>query len=112
METVLIVILLVIAVAMIGVILLQRSDGGGLGIGGGQTGGLMSVRGTANLLTRTTAILAALFMGISLLLAVMSAHKDKPASLIEQLQTAPLSNDAGAPAAAVPAEPLSVPVQQ
>ena len=60
MENVLLVAYLLIVLALIAVILLQRSEGGGLGMGG-NAGGLMTVRGSANLLTRTTAILAALF---------------------------------------------------
>ncbi len=60
MQTVLLVIYLMVVVALIGVVLIQRSEGGGLGIGGGS--GFMSARGTANALTRTTAILATLFL--------------------------------------------------
>ncbi len=59
MQTVLIVIHLMIVLALVGIVLIQRSEGGGLGIGGGS--GFMSARGTANALTRTTAILATLF---------------------------------------------------
>ena len=63
MEAVILVIHLLIAAALVGVVLIQRSEGGGLGIGGGGgSGGFMSTRGTANLLTRTTAILAGAFM--------------------------------------------------
>ena len=63
MITVLLVIHLLIATAMVGVILIQRSEGGALGgLGGGTMGGMMTARGTANLLTRTTAILAACFI--------------------------------------------------
>jgi preprotein translocase subunit SecG len=62
-----------VTLAMIGVVLIQRSEGGGLGIGTSQgMGAFMSGRGTANLLTRTTAILAALFFGISLTLALLA----------------------------------------
>jgi preprotein translocase subunit SecG len=62
-----------VTLAMIGVVLIQRSEGGGLGIGTSQgMGAFMSGRGTANLLTRTTAILAALFFGISLALALLA----------------------------------------
>ena len=61
MESVLLVIHLLVVLSLIVVVLLQRSEGGGLGMGGGQGGGLVSVRGTANLLTRRTAILAAAF---------------------------------------------------
>ncbi len=64
---------LFVTLAMIGVVLIQRSEGGGLGIGSTQgMGAFMSGRGTANLLTRTTAILAALFFTISLGLALLN----------------------------------------
>ena len=72
MQTVLLVIYLMVVVALIGVVLIQRSEGGGLGIGGGS--GFMSARGTANALTRTTAILATLFFVISLALGVEGSH--------------------------------------
>jgi preprotein translocase subunit SecG len=64
---------LFVTLAMIGVVLIQRSEGGGLGIGSSQgMGAFMSGRGTANLLTRTTAILATLFFGLSLGLALLN----------------------------------------
>src|ERR1700748_747639 len=67
MTTVLLIIHLFITLALIGVVLIQRSEGGGLGIGSSQgMGAFMSGRGTANLLTRTTAILATAFMVLSL----------------------------------------------
>src|ERR1700735_1770433 len=72
MTTVLLIIHLFITLALIGVVLIQRSEGGGLGIGSSQgMGSFMSGRGTANLLTRTTAILAVIFMGLSLTLALL-----------------------------------------
>jgi preprotein translocase subunit SecG len=71
MANVLIVAYLLIVLAMIAVILLQRSEGGGLGMGSSSTG-LISVRGTANLLTRTTAILAALFFATAIALTILS----------------------------------------
>ncbi len=72
MSTVLLIIHLFVTLALIGVVLIQRSEGGGLGIGSSQgMGSFMSGRGTANLLTRTTAILAVIFMGLSLALALM-----------------------------------------
>lgn len=71
MQEVLLVAYLLIVIAMIGVILLQRSEGGGLGMGGGNNG-LISVRGSANLLTRTTAILATLFFVTAIGLAVLA----------------------------------------
>jgi preprotein translocase subunit SecG len=71
MANVLIVAYLLIVLALIGVILLQRSEGGALGIGGGG-GGLMTARGSANLLTRTTAILAVLFFATAIALSILS----------------------------------------
>jgi preprotein translocase subunit SecG len=73
MTTVLLIIHLFVTLALIGVVLIQRSEGGGLGIGTSQgMGSFMSGRGTANLLTRTTAVLATLFFGLSLTLALLS----------------------------------------
>lgn len=72
MITVILVIHVLIALALIGVVLLQRSEGGALGIGGGGGGGILSGRGAANLLTRITAILAASFMASSLILAILN----------------------------------------
>src|ERR1700761_3894580 len=80
MQTVVIVIHLMIVVVLIGAVLLQKSEGGGLGMGGGA--GFMSSRGTANLLTRTTAILAVGFFATSLLLSWIASLDRKPASLI------------------------------
>ena len=73
MTAVLLIIHLFVTVALIGVVLIQRSEGGGLGIGSSQgMGAFMSGRGTANLLTRATAILATIFMALSLTLALMN----------------------------------------
>jgi preprotein translocase subunit SecG len=72
MTTVLLILHLFVTLALIGIVLIQRSEGGGLGIGTAQgMGGFMSGRGTANLLTRATAVLATLFMGIALVLALL-----------------------------------------
>jgi preprotein translocase subunit SecG len=72
LSTVLLIIHLFVTLALIGVVLIQRSEGGGLGIGSSQgMGSFMSGRGTANLLTRTTAVLAVIFMGLSLTLALL-----------------------------------------
>jgi len=81
MQTVVIVIHLMIVLAMIGVVLLQKSEGGGLGMGGGGAGFLTS-RGTANILTRTTAILALGFFLTSLLLSILAGVDRKPRSII------------------------------
>ena len=73
MTTVLLIIHLFVTLALIGVVLIQRSEGGGLGVGTSQgMGSFMSGRGTANLLTRTTAILAAAFFALSLALALLN----------------------------------------
>jgi preprotein translocase subunit SecG len=95
MLTVLIVIHLMIVMAMIGVVLLQRSEGGGLGIG--QTGGFLSSRGTANVLTRTTAILAAAFFFMSLTLSVVAGYGHRERSILQNSGTQQQA-PAGAPA--------------
>jgi preprotein translocase subunit SecG len=83
MANVLIVAYLLIVLAMIAVILLQRSEGGGLGIGGSSTG-LITVRGSANLLTRTTAILAALFFATAIGLTILSEVGRTSRGILEQ----------------------------
>ncbi|MGJ4996036.1 preprotein translocase subunit SecG [Bradyrhizobium sp. HKCCYLS3077] len=80
MQTVLIVIHLMIVAVLIGAVLLQKSEGGGLGMGGGA--GFMSSRGTANLLTRTTAVLAVGFFITSLLLTWLAGLERKPTSIL------------------------------
>jgi preprotein translocase subunit SecG len=80
MQTVVIVIHLMIVSVMIGAVLLQKSEGGGLGMGGGA--GFMSSRGTANLLSRTTAILAAGFFLTSLFLSWHAGYDRAPSSII------------------------------
>ena len=104
METIILVIHLLLAIALVGAVLLQRSEGGGLGIGGG--GGLMSVRGTANLLTRVTAVLAGGFMVTSIVLAIMAGTHSKPRSILD--------TPAGTAAPAQPETPAkpSVPLSQ
>ncbi len=105
MTTVIVVIHLLLAIALVGTVLIQRSEGGGLGIGGGGgMGGFMTGRATANLLTRTTAVLAAGFFATSMLLAVLSGGAREPASILDQ----------PAPAVQQPATPTgpSVPVDQ
>jgi preprotein translocase subunit SecG len=80
MQTVVIVIHLMIVATLIATVLLQKSEGGGLGVGGGA--GFMSSRGTANLLSRTTAILAAGFFLTSLFLSWLASYDRKPSSII------------------------------
>lgn len=100
MQTVIIVIHLMIVATLIGAVLLQKSEGGGLGVGGGGGGGFMSSRGTANLLTRTTAVLAVGFFLTSLLLSWLASYNRTPTSLIND-SSAPVSAP-GAPVAPSP----------
>jgi len=83
MQTVLIVIHLMIVLALVGVVLIQRSEGGGLGVGGGS--GFMSARGTANALTRTTAILATLFFVTSMTLGILSRYESRPTDILDRI---------------------------
>jgi preprotein translocase subunit SecG len=100
-----------IALALVGAILLQKSEGGALGMGGGGMSGFMTGRSTANLLTRTTAILAAAFFLSSILLVVLSNRSGAPRSLLDQ--GAPNTQEAPTPTPppAPPAEP-SAPLQK
>jgi len=100
MQTVIIVIHLMLVLGLIGVVLLQRSEGGGLGVGGGGGGGFMSSRGTTNLLTRSTAILAAGFFVTSLFLSWLASYERKPASILNT-SPAPISQPGSAPQAPV-----------
>jgi preprotein translocase subunit SecG len=100
--TVLLIIHLFVTLALIGVVLIQRSEGGGLGIGSSQgMGAFMSGRGTANLLTRATAILATAFMALSLTLALLN-HGTTGVAGRSLLEGPPSSS---APAAQPPAPP-------
>jgi preprotein translocase subunit SecG len=101
MLSVLIVIHLMIVCALIGVVLLQKSEGGGLV---SSTSGFLSTRGTANVLSRTTALLAAGFFATSLALSWFASFERKPASII-QTGGAPVSQPA--PGTAPPAPPIS-----
>lgn len=96
MQTVIIVIHLMLVLALIGMVLLQRSEGGGLGIGsgGGGAGGFMSSRGAANMLTRTTALLAAGFFITSLVLSWLAGYQRKPSSILDGGASAPIQQNA------------------
>src|SRR3954468_13730703 len=72
-----------IAIALIGTVLVQKSEGGALGMGGGGMSGFMSGRSTANLLTRTTAILAACFFATSIALALLASSQRASHSIID-----------------------------
>ena len=102
MTTVVIVIHLMVVVAMIGLILLQRSEGGALGIGGGQ-GAFMTGRSAGNVLSHTTAYLAIAFFVTSLGLAFIAKYQSRPADILERLpgQTAPVTETPAAPAPTV-----------
>ncbi len=99
MTAILLTIHLFLALSLVIAVLLQRSEGGALGIGGGG-GGMMTGRAQANLLTRATAVLAAAFMATSLILAIMAGQARKPQSIIDQ----------GSPVPSAPAVP-TVPSQ-
>ena len=106
MTAVILVIHLLLAIALVCVVLLQRSEGGALGMGGGGggggMGGFMTGRATADLLTRTTTVLAACFMASSLTLAILASNERQPSSILDQPRPVPL-------APAQPGEP-SVPL--
>jgi len=130
--TFLLVVQAVIAAVMIGVILMQKSEGGGLGVGGSPAG-LLSARGAADFLTRATTVLATLFVGLSIVLAAMASvgrggstidtslsktaqqSSGAPAASLtgpaQQPATAPASNDPLAAAAAAANQPAQAPAQ-
>ncbi len=114
MTTVLLVIHLFVTLALIGVVLIQRNEGGGLGIGSSQgMGSFMTGRGTANLLTRATAILATLFLGLSLTLALLNRGTSGVGggSILDvpplPATTTPAATAPAAPAPAGPAVPTN-----
>ena len=84
MITVILVIHLLIAISLVLTVLLQRSEGGGLGMGGGGMSGFMTGRSAANMLTRVTAVLAALFFATSLALAILAGGDRAPRSIMDQ----------------------------
>lgn len=101
----------VVCIALVGVILLQRSEGGVLGMSGGGPGNFMTARGTGDLLTRTTQILAAVFFGLCLTMTLITGHVRRESALANSLKTltvAPTTAPAqsGAPAAPAPAQGL------
>ena len=101
MQTVIIVIHLMVVLAMTGVVLLQRSEGGGLGMG--NTGGFLTSRGSANVLTRATATLAAVFFATSLVLSILAGWDRKPHSILEG--ASPATQPAGPAGAPQPLAP-------
>ena len=117
MTTVLLIIHLFVTLTLIGVVLLQRSEGGGLGIGSSQgMGSFMSGRGTANLLTRTTAILGAVFFSLSLVLALLNKGTTVRHSILDEVPPAnssapiqPAAPGSAIPGGAVPGSPAPAP---
>ncbi|MEE8351570.1 MAG: preprotein translocase subunit SecG [Rhodospirillales bacterium] len=98
MTEVVLIIHLILAITLVGLVLIQRSEGGALGMGGGGGGGMggfMTGRAAGDLLTRSTAIVAACFMATSLTLAILAANTRSSGSLLDQ----------PAPTTQAPAEP-------
>ncbi|HQT45651.1 MAG: preprotein translocase subunit SecG [Acidocella sp. 20-63-7] len=108
MIKVLLVLHVFVTIALIGVVLIQRSEGGGLGLGGGQgMGNFMSGRGTANLLTRTTAILGTAFFVLSLSLALL--YKGGNTNNAAAILNGPAQTTPAAPAPTLPNALPSIP---
>ncbi|MCW8308505.1 preprotein translocase subunit SecG [Acidiphilium sp. PA] len=106
MITVLLVLQAFVTLALIGVVLIQRSEGGGLGLGSSQgMGSFMTGRGTANLLTRTTAILATAFMALSLILALL--YKNGGTSSGESILNGPVPATSAPASSKAPSAPLA-----
>jgi preprotein translocase subunit SecG len=103
----------IVAAALVGVILMQRSEGGGLGVGGSPSG-FMSARGAADFLTRATAVLATIFVVLSIVLAAMAAEggsgRTIDTSLDRSAPVDPLAVPAAAPQVAPAASPAPAPV--
>jgi len=102
----LIVVQAIIAASLVGIILMQRSEGGGLGMGGSPSG-LMSARGAADFLTRTTTILATLFIVLSISLAFVAAKKGGTGEIDNSLQRTEVPATQTAPATTAPAAAAS-----
>jgi preprotein translocase subunit SecG len=106
MITVLLVLQAFVTLALIGVVLIQRSEGGGLGLGSSQgMGNFMTGRGTANLLTRTTAVLATAFMALSLILALL--YKNGGTSSGESILNGPVPATSAPASTKAPSAPLA-----
>ena len=116
MFTFLLIVQTVIAASLVTVILMQRSEGGGLGVGGSSSG-FMTARGAADFLTRSTSILGAIFVGLSIIMAAIAGASREPSrvdtSLVNQTAPAtvpgaqPVAPASQAPANETPAVPLA-----
>jgi preprotein translocase subunit SecG len=112
MFTFLLVVQALIAASLVGVILMQQSEGGGLGMGGSPTG-LMSARGAANFLTRATGVLAVSFVALSIALAVLATQKAAPTTIDTSLARKPLpTTPAPAPVVPLSGDPAAQPGTQ
>lgn len=110
MENVVLIIHLILAFGLIGIVLLQRSEGGGLGMGGG--GGAISGRAAATALSKLTWLLAAAFICTSLTLTILAAEKASGTSVLDRLGTqAPAVEEQGEPAQVPAGEDLLPPAQ-
>ncbi|HET7084831.1 MAG TPA: preprotein translocase subunit SecG [Rhizomicrobium sp.] len=100
MQTLLLVAELIVAIALIGFVLLQRSEGGALGMGGGGggMGGLFTARGAADTLTRTTSVLAVLFFALCIALNLLALHGRNETSILDSATTTVPAKPAPAPA--------------
>ena len=107
MLIILFVIHVLIALSLIGVVMLQKSEGGALGMGGGGMSGFMTGRSTANLLTRATAVLAVAFFVTSISLVLLSSPSTAPRSIIDQ---GPAPGAPPIPPIGAPATPTAPPV--
>lgn len=105
---------IIVCVALIAVVLLQRSEGGALGMGGGPTG-FMTARGAGDLLTRTTWILGSIFFGLSLLLTIVSGRQHAASSVVDRMQIQAIDpsklNQPAAPSVPAPTAPAQTPGQ-
>lgn len=112
MIQVVLVIQLIVTISMIGLILIQRSEGGGLGIGGGGLGGMASPQSTANALTKATAVCAAIFFIANMALAVMAEGRSGAGSISDHLSKIQATQTAPAEAAPAEEKAPSVPVAE
>ncbi len=110
MENVVLTVHLILALCLIGIVLLQRSEGGGLGMGGGGGGGVMSSRAAATALGKLTWIFAIAFIATSLTLTIIAAEKSDETSVLDRLGTGTASDTApGTEPAPAPAEEMLLP---
>ncbi|NQE61135.1 preprotein translocase subunit SecG [Caulobacter sp. RHG1] len=97
---------IIVCLGLIGVVLLQRSEGGALGMGGGNSGSFMTARGAGDLLTRITWILFSIFLVISLILTILTGRSNSGGSIVDRLDMQNLdSKTLNAPAAPIPGAP-------